>query len=389
MNISFIIPWISKSRGGTEKVGSMMANAAVAHGHTVTVFTYDDSRGEPQWPLSPEIAFRYLPEKMSKKNELPCLLEVSQSAPDLIVALDMNRRFFNAVYIGYRLGVPVVVSEHADPKWTAIHQTFAPEERIAVFSGATRIHLLLNDLRRTLPDFLQERICVVPNGVEPAQSIADTKGSEDRRMTIIAVGRFVARKNTAGLVHAFSSLASRYANWDLRLVGYGPEERQLKELVDGLGLSERVIFTGKSNDPYEHYSEAQIFASASRAEVFPMNVLEAMAHGLPIVAFDGAVGRTQALVHGQSGMIFGDAEHQLSLTECLDSLMADASLRLRLGKSAHDRYNDHYHPDRISQQWMAMFEEALTAGPAAMNPSPEAVAQVRLKNLLQAGSGAL
>ena len=45
MKISFIIPWITQSRGGTENVGHMMANAMIEKGHDVNIYTFDEKDG--------------------------------------------------------------------------------------------------------------------------------------------------------------------------------------------------------------------------------------------------------------------------------------------------------------------------------------------------------
>ncbi len=52
MKICFIVPWITKGRGGTENVGQMMASAMAARGHEVDVVTFDDDRELSHWPLA-------------------------------------------------------------------------------------------------------------------------------------------------------------------------------------------------------------------------------------------------------------------------------------------------------------------------------------------------
>jgi hypothetical protein len=52
MRIVFFVPWITQSRGGTENVGHMMANAMVERGHDVHVFTFDDPLMMNAVPLS-------------------------------------------------------------------------------------------------------------------------------------------------------------------------------------------------------------------------------------------------------------------------------------------------------------------------------------------------
>ena len=119
MKICFIVPWITKGRGGTENVGQMMANAMAARGHEVDVVTFDDDRGPSRWPLAHGITLSYVGEATGLAQDNQLLLTIASLAPDLVVGLHMNRTFLSYVRVTHKLGVPLVLSEHQDPRFPA------------------------------------------------------------------------------------------------------------------------------------------------------------------------------------------------------------------------------------------------------------------------------
>ena len=82
---------------------------------------------------------------------------------------------------------------------------------------------------------------------------------------------------------------------DLKLV------RSLEKLVKELNISSQVDFIGFKSNPYPYMHQADLFVLSSRYEGFPNVVLEAMACGIPIVAFDSPGGITEIIIDGING----------------------------------------------------------------------------------------
>jgi glycosyltransferase involved in cell wall biosynthesis len=74
--------------------------------------------------------------------------------------------------------------------------------------------------------------------------------------------------------------------WHLVLVGDGPERGQLERLVEGSGLTRRIHFTGQVSDPETYLQLADVYVLSSEKEAFGQVLIEAMACGLPVAAFD-------------------------------------------------------------------------------------------------------
>lgn len=111
-----------------------------------------------------------------------------------------------------------------------------------------------------------------------------SKGTSKR---FLAVGRFSRQhKGFDLLINAFSLFAHNNSEWNLDIVGEGREEKLYKELIHEYQLEDRIIIHPFTNHIQDHYSNAQIYVLSSRWEGFGLVLVEAMAHGLPIVSSD-------------------------------------------------------------------------------------------------------
>jgi glycosyltransferase involved in cell wall biosynthesis len=121
---------------------------------------------------------------------------------------------------------------------------------------------------------------------------------------ILFVGRVTGEKQIDVLVHAVA-LLEKSLDAHVEIVGGGDQRRNLEQLVDSLGLSDRFTFTGYVTDEElrEAYSRATLFAMPSIAELQSIATMEAMASGLPVVAANAMA--LPHLVHdGQNGFLF-------------------------------------------------------------------------------------
>lgn len=100
----------------------------------------------------------------------------------------------------------------------------------------------------------------------------------------LAVGRLDPVKGFDFLIDAFARMRTEGAR--LRIVGEGAERRKLEALIDSLGLRGRVELPGHSRDVHAHYREARCLAMTSLSESFGNVAVEALSHGLPVVATD-------------------------------------------------------------------------------------------------------
>jgi glycosyltransferase involved in cell wall biosynthesis len=109
----------------------------------------------------------------------------------------------------------------------------------------------------------------------------------------------------------------------------------------------------------DELASASVFAFTSRREGFPMVLLEAMAVGLPTVAYDCPTGPSDILTDGRDGYVIPNGRTRL-FVEALGGLMEDEERRRRFSAAALESV-DRYRIDAIGARWESLFGE-LAAG---------------------------
>jgi glycosyltransferase involved in cell wall biosynthesis len=174
-----------------------------------------------------------------------------------------------------------------------------------------------------------------------------------RAPVVTCLGRLSHEKGVDLALEAWARVSARHPRWRLRVYGSGPQQRRLRELAVASGISEVVEFRGPTADIETALAETSIFALPSRDEGFPMSVLEAMAYGLPTVAFDCAPGVRELLTDGHDGLLVWPGDIA-GFAAALDRLIVREDLRRELGRNARESVR-RFHPDRVLDRWEHLF----------------------------------
>ena len=175
---------------------------------------------------------------------------------------------------------------------------------------------------------------------------------------VVSAGRLVPRKGCKRLIRAFAALAEEAPDWQLRIHGDGRQREELQELVRDLGVADQVALAGYCPNLPRALRAGSVFAMASLSEGFPMVLIEAMSCGLPPVAYDCPRGPGEIIRHEHNGLLVPNGRQNRFVAE-LRRLVTDADLRRRLGDAAR-RDAEKYSPDRVVDEWDALFERLET-----------------------------
>ena len=133
-------------------------------------------------------------------------------------------------------------------------------------------------------------------------TVKPEKPSTGTSKRFLAVGRFShLHKGIDLLIEAFNIFAKKNNEWTLDIVGEGIEESLYRELIRKYHLEERITIHPFTNHIQSFYSNAQVYVLSSRWEGFGLVLVEAMAHGLPIVSSDLPTSRE---IMGNFGLYF-------------------------------------------------------------------------------------
>lgn len=175
-----------------------------------------------------------------------------------------------------------------------------------------RIVCVSDAVRTALVDkyaFPRDRTVLVRNGTD---TVRFAPNDEARRRTraiwnvpesatvVGSVARFNRVKALDELVLAFAAVRARHPERDLRLalVGAGPDEQRLRDVVAHAGLDNVVLFPGPTTTPWDVYPALDVFALTSHVEGLPLSLLEAMASGVFPVCY--AVGGVPEVIDDPS-----------------------------------------------------------------------------------------
>ena len=124
--------------------------------------------------------------------------------------------------------------------------------------------------------------------------------------SFLAVGRFSRQhKGFDLLIEAFHLFSQKNQEWTLDIVGEGVEEELYRTLIQKYDLEDRVTIHPFTNHIQEFYSKAQVYVLSSRWEGFGLVLVEAMAHGLPVISSDLP---TSQEIMGDFGLYFKNGD---------------------------------------------------------------------------------
>jgi glycosyltransferase involved in cell wall biosynthesis len=157
--------------------------------------------------------------------------------------------------------------------------------------------------------------------------------STEKENIVLTVGRLIPTKHIDMLIRMFTDL--NVPDWKLVIVGGNAKRmnllEELQELVDELGVSDRIFLEGERKNVDDYYNKAKIFAFTSSSEGFPNVIGEALTSGLPVVAFRDTPGLSELITHGVNGFL-APFESRENFQKYLSELMTDDGLRNRLAE---------------------------------------------------------
>ena len=222
------------------------------------------------------------------------------------------------------------------------------------------------------------RVEVIPNFVD----ISPTRTPDYHARRCIGVGRLSFEKDFSTMLRVWREVCEKSheasekshevsekspdvcaktttSDWTLDIYGDGPERADLERQITELGLEGRVVLHTPTRHIAECYAQSSLCLVTSRFEGFGLVMAEAMACGLPVVAFDCPYGPRDLVADGHNGRLIPMADTQ-AMAEAVASLMASPELRERMGQ-AGATLSASYSKDSVMEQWRHLFESLLSS----------------------------
>ena len=299
---------------------------------------------------------------------------------------DTRNRFMRSWKIGHairEMGADIIQSSHF---YTNLYAGLTGRLLGIPSVGAVRSdliyemksHRITGSLQISLPDLLitnsriayqrllqrgidQRKVEFVRNVVE----VDDEQSSDQVRpgLKILFAGRLDENKRPERFVRLASRLTERYPDHDLQfqIAGDGEKRNELENTARkemNLG-PDRLAFLGDCGRMSDVYRGADILVSTSDREGTPNVVLEAMVHGIPIVAT--AVGGTKEILNSSRGFLV-EPNDEAGLLKATTELIQDRDLRLRLGSEGRRYVTENHSLHNLQGQLNKIYKNLMSKG---------------------------
>ena len=276
--------------GGAERVMTYLCAGLAARGHQVTLLTLDNS--VPDFYTLAASVTRVRVELPSFRaagllGGFPRLWKLTRAVysthPDVVISF-MTISVLASCLL---LRIPYIYADHLDVRYLAYSRKWKILRNGLLRFAKTVTVLSERDRKFVALYHPNWKVSVVYN---PALACKGQKGVFPAFMVpgkkyVLAIGRLARQKGFDRLLEAWRRVCNRYEDWRLAIIGAGPDEQELKQLAETLDVQYSVDFIAPQRDLASVYNHAEFLAMSSRAEGFPMVLLEAMAAGLPAVSF--------------------------------------------------------------------------------------------------------
>jgi glycosyltransferase involved in cell wall biosynthesis len=379
MRVLHVIPAVARRYGGPSQALIEMCRALDRHGVEIQIATTDaDGRGRLPVDYGNVTRFEDVPTRFFRRR----LGDGFKYSPALARWIGTGVREFDVVHIHALFSHPALSAARAcraasvpyllrplgtlepwalrQKRWRKRFLLWTEAGR--ALAGAAAVHYTTDEERRVSEVAIGPTAgVVVPLGIED-HVIADSRRSPATRQPIVlALTRLHPVKNLENLVRAFHAIVERQSDtpWRLVIAGEGdPAYRESLRMKAASGpAADRISFRGwvEGVDKQALLDTAALFVQPSFQESFGLSVLEACAHGVPVVVARTVNLSTQVVQAGAGWAVDGTAS---SLDDALSLCMRDQPDRLARGEAAR-RFATGFVWSRISERLAEVYDDVI------------------------------
>ena len=207
----------------------------------------------------------------------------------------------------------------------------------------------------------REHVWICPNGI-PEKLDVQEKVVYQSIPQLLFLANMAESKGVYVLLDACKLILEKGIPFTCHLIGAESKEINRKTLeaeITRRGLNGIVQYHGPQygKDKERFFLEADIFVQPTFEDCFPLTILEAMQHGLPVVATsEGAI--PDMVVHGETGYVC-DPRNASQLAECMIKLLNNSELRQQMGKNGCCRYKEMFTLEAFERNLQGIFSDML------------------------------
>ena len=319
--------------GGTERITQILANALVQEtDYSVYVLSCINESGVSYYPLDEKVQMHTLP---------------NGSLPSKILAL---RRFLRRDRIDVIINVDVMLGMYSLPAAFGTKTKVIAWEMFNISNDIGSKHTktvrklslkhcayYINQTKGDMDAFLEafKVRCPITYIYNPCEANESYTDYDKQSKIIMTAGHFFYTKGYDLAVEVARLVFEKHADWKWRFVGDGSQFEAMQEKVREYGLTDNVIFAGRTNQIAEEYKRSALYVMTSRTEGFGLVLTEAKSYNLPTLAFDVDFGPREIIEHEKGGYLVQAFDIE-RMAECICELIENKEKRFEFSSKAKD-----------------------------------------------------
>ncbi len=342
--------------GGAENQVTMLLNALDPEQFERHVITMSESAQGFRAMLAGDV--KYFCMHYRRRSALISLYHLYRYIKDHridVLHCHMYHAAVKGALVGRLATVPLIlVSEHGKNTWKRWWHRVIERQLVSRWASVrVAVSEDIRQLRIEKDGIRADSVILMPNAVDTSVMLSNNTAAPKK---LGSLGRLVDAKDFTILFQAVKILNGQGYDVSLEIAGDGIERESLEKAVSELGLQAVVSLPGIQNGR-EFLSSIDMFVMSSKREGAPVALLEAMAHGLPIVA-TAVGGIPETIKDGKEGLLSPPGQPE-ALAVNIARMIDDQALRVRLGKSAREKVESCYGIENIVSEWETLYEKKL------------------------------
>ncbi len=217
-------------------------------------------------------------------------------------------------------------------------------------------------LRKGAP---HDKICIVPNGVLSSTNVGmlHYMGKKVDSLAVLTVGGIVEHKGQLEVVKAAPYILKKFPK--IKFIFVGPIRspaylEAINSTIESFDIQNHIQITGEVSEKelHEYYAMCDVYIQPSLQEGFCITIMEAMAHGKPVVG--AAVGAIPDLVGDERGILLKDLSVE-SISQALTPLLENADLRDIFGERGKEYILDTFSWEKVARETRQLYQDLLLA----------------------------
>ncbi|MHC8970654.1 glycosyltransferase [Priestia aryabhattai] len=340
--------------GGAERVLCILANFFNRKKFNVKIITLISPRQE--YEVDSNIKHLYVG---GGKNKFAKLVgrylrlkkEIQKFDADIVISFGWAMNIYTLLAcIGSKR--KVIISERNDPKIVP-GNIFLSKIRDILYRRANYMVFQTEEAKEFFKFSNEKNSTIIEN---PIIDGLPQYNEEIKEKYVLAIGRLHPQKNFTLLMRAFAKFNTNHPDYELIVVGEGPEKDKLIEETHNLDISTNVKFLPFCNDIHDFLKNCAMYVSSSNFEGISNSMLESLAIGVPTICTDCPVGGARMYIQNFTNGILVPVGNEESLRQAMDFMANNREQAIKMGEAASSIKKD-LSIDFIGDRWRKIVEK--------------------------------